>query len=408
MREALDQAASSVGQRFRSAPIEQQAIRITLARLYDDLGLPDLAATEATAALKLSPDSAQGAEARLVLAEIWIYQDQLDAAQTLLDSPVNSALPIAIDWPWRRQRLLALLLHRRGQYAASSEAYTALAGQLQMRAPDSGIYRTTLKELSESLMMQGKQETALQYLDLVTAAETPELGERHPVSLATQHARATVLRHLGRFDEAHTALLSITGLRREVLGNTHPETLRSLSEQATVLQELHRYEEAEALFKEVLSTRLQLIGEQHIETRNSMSNLGLLYSLWGKLDLAAPLYERVLAIELPLNDKPHPDTIALMHNIAGLYRKQRRIEAALNMHQRAIDAATASMGADAWQTGMFHIGKAQTLQSAQRYAESALHFDAGISAMQASLGEHHARVAKARSLKAAMTAQWMP
>lgn len=72
------------------------------------------------------------------------------------------------------------------------------------------------------------------------------------------------------------------------------------------------------------------------------------------------------------------------------------------MHARAINGAAATLGEQSWQAALFRIGRALTLQSAQRWDESASEFDRAIAILDAVHGPDHARSLRAREMRAAL------
>lgn len=413
VRAALDLASASVGVRFADLPVEQAAVRNTLAGLYHDLGRLDDAEREVRHAVTLAAGQAEAnadlhRSARTNLADVLISRNQMDEADTLLAAlhaeytrdaapDVHRLLSIA--------NLRGNILHDRGEYEHARQVHQDVLDRARKHLGESHpLALNTASRLAIDLQMQGRHDEALPLLRQVEQRRRETLGERHVLTLKAAHDLAVLLRHRGELDAAMALLEPTLTARREVLGAAHPETLITANETATVLQGLKRHDEAEALFREVLEQRLRTLGEGHHFTRNSMSNLGLLYTVQGKVDQAAPLYERALALEVAQVGENHPDTISLIHNIAGLYRKQGRFDDALAQHERAIRAAEASpdLGADAWQTALFRVGRAKTLHVSGRNEEADAEMTHGIAILERVLGPEHPRSVQAREMRQAM------
>ena len=392
VRQALDRAAEQVGERFRDAPAEQLALRLTLSRLYSALGAFDRAEPQARAALVLAESAgpAPREAARQALADVLIDLDRLDEAAAL-----TAALPPST----ARDLLRSRLAYQRGDYA---EAVAVLQPRVASGADPAAQGIALTQRLSQSLRMTGANEQALALIDALLPRLSRTRGERDADTLALRVDRAIVLRHLGRFDEAAQALEGVLAARRHVLGDAHPDTVHAINELATVYQEQRRFEAAEPLFREALAVRERLYGEGHHLTRNSMSNLGLLLSVAGRLDEAAALYERTLRIETALIGEDHPDTLALMHNIAGLYRKQGRHAEALAMHARVLARARRVLGAQAWQVGLFEVGRAQTLQAMGDLQAADAAYGEAEAILAASMGAEHPRTLRVREMRAAL------
>jgi tetratricopeptide (TPR) repeat protein len=411
VREALDRAAASVGTRFAQAPLEQITVRRSLASLYQRLGRLDEAVRELDAARALlgalEPALRGELAEQLALQRAWLdlVRSDLDSLAAYLDardapSPdadQAKAWATAVD----HQRLRALLAWHRGDFERAEGLQRSLIAQMQAHPHEASLRLAHVRqEHTDSLRMLGRDAEVIATLRELQADFSASLGELHPDTLTSALDLGVALRHAGELEAAHAQLSSLLERSRAVFGARHAMTLRGASELATVLQEQKRFDAAEPLFREALDGRLEVFGENSALSRNSMANLGLLYVLAGRLDEAAPLYERVLELETALLEADHPDTLSLMHNLGGLYRRQQRFDAALGMHARAIEGATRKLGADAWQTGMFEIGRAQTLQAARRYGESDAAFERGIRILVDSLGPEHARTLRAEQMHA--------
>ena len=392
VRQALDRAALQVGERFRDASAEQLALRLTLSRLYTALGAFDQAEPQARAALTLAETSlpADVETARSELADVLVELDRLDEASPLIDALPSSQA---------RDLLRSRLAYQRGDYAQAADV---LRPYFKPGADPAAQGIGVTQRLSQSLRMTGAHEEALALIDAILPRLLQTRGESHADVMALSIDRAIVLRHLGRFDEAERAIVAVLATRRHVLGDAHPDTVLAMNELATVYQEQRRFEAAEPLFREALAVRERLYGERHHLTRNSMSNLGLLLSLAGRLDEAAVLYERTLRIESELIGEDHPDTLALMHNIAGLYRKQGRHADALAMHARVLERARTVLGAQAWQVGLFEVGRAQTLQAMGDPVAADAAYAEAETILVASMGPEHPRTQRVREMRAAL------
>lgn len=410
VREALDRAADSVGVRFAQSPLEQLTVRSALASLYQRLGRLDEARRELEAAQTLiaqvAPARRAGVQVQLAEQRAWLDLERSDytavgrhlegRAAPAFEALSDEALLPALG----QQRLLALLAWHQGDYARAEALQAQLLALSARRLGADHLATARIRqEHTDSLRMLGRDEEVIATLRLLRSSFARALGELHPDTITAELDLGVALRHAGDFEQALQQLDSGQIRSRAVLGERHALSLRFASEKATVLQELKRYAEAEPLFQEALSGRLEVFGEASSLTRNSMANLGLLYVLDGQLEKAAPLYERVLELELKLLEQDHPDTLSLMHNLGGLYRRQGRFDEAMALHDRAVLGAGRKLGERAWQTGMFEIGRALTLEAAARTVESDLAFERSIAILGESLGAEHARTLRAIEIR---------
>ncbi len=418
VREALDLAASHVATRFADAPVEQGAIRTTLSRLYNRLGLLAQSEDQARQALQLAqnddPAGEQALAARRTLIEVLLDQGQLDQGERLLHEMIRdrTALrPATARESIEDARMQAWIQRQRGDYQNAGQRYAEVAERARQLfgADDLGHLDARMHQ-AEAMQMRGEHDAALALLLPLHGRYRELLGERHPRTLIAAHSIGVLRRHQGESDDALAWLQATLASRRAVLGDRHPETIVSINETATVLQDLKQHEQAEALFREALASRLAVLGEEHQHTRNSMNNLGLFYVASNRPELAAPLYERALAIDLRVVGDQHPETLALMHNLAGLYRSQSRFDDALTLHDRVIALAgtSSSLGDGAWQTGLFRVGRARTLDQVGRRDQALAEMDQAITVLDASLGADHPRALRAKSMREDMRASAEP
>ncbi len=414
VREALDLAATNVGIRFADAPVEQGAIRTTLSHLYRRLGLLAQSEDQARQALRLAENDAafvdQALAARQALVNVLLDQGRLDQGETTLHELIRDRATLrqaSTRETLEDARLQAWIQRQRGDYQNAEQRYAAVAEQAhQVFGADDLSHLDARMHQAESMQMRGEHGQALALLVPVHGRYRELLGERHPRTLIAAHSIGVLRRHQGELDDALAWLQATLASRRTVLGDQHPETIVSINETATVLQDLRRHEQAEALFREALESRLAVLGEEHQHTRNSMNNLGLLYVASNRPELAAPLYERALAIDLRVVGDQHPETLTLMHNLAGLYRSQSRFDDALALHDQVVSLAgtSSNLGDGAWQTGLFRVGRARTLDQAGRRDEALSEMDQAIAVLDASLGVEHPRTVRARSMREDMRA----
>jgi tetratricopeptide (TPR) repeat protein len=89
------------------------------------------------------------------------------------------------------------------------------------------------------------------------------LGEEHLATLASRNNLASVLRGLGRWEEAETEHRAELEIRRRVLDEEeHPDTLASRNNLASVLRGLGRLEEAETELRAVLEIQQRVSGRE--------------------------------------------------------------------------------------------------------------------------------------------------
>jgi hypothetical protein len=104
----LDKAASHVERAFRDRPLVEAAVRVALANIYHDLGLPHLALPHAEIAMRrreqlLGPNAPETLHARgayaTVLGDLGHYAAAEDVFKTCWRAPAPWARIIPSTWP---------------------------------------------------------------------------------------------------------------------------------------------------------------------------------------------------------------------------------------------------------------------------------------------------------------------
>ena len=134
------------------------------------------------------------------------------------------------------------------------------------------------------------------------------------------------------------------------LGADHPETARSVNNLATLLKTMGRLEEAEPLYRRVLELKEANIGTDHSSITTPVRNLATLLKALDRLEEAEPLYRRLLYLKEANHGADHPETAKSAKNLGNLLREMGRLDDAENMLRRGIRILEARFGQDHPQT----------------------------------------------------------
>ncbi|MGH4008942.1 MAG: tetratricopeptide repeat protein, partial [Pseudonocardiaceae bacterium] len=213
-------------------------------------------------------------------------------------------------WAWvtrPRRATTALLAPVSGLPAV--QVFDYLVDQAQRRAEPTDqvsdqVITTTLgyatssdaATIAELAYAQGRYALAAQTLTQAYHARRAEHGEEHPDTLTNRNNLASVLRGLGRLEEAETEHRAVLQIRRRVLGEEHPDTLSNRNNLASVLGDLGRLEEAETEHRAVLQIQQRVLGEEHPATLTSRNNLANVLGDLGRLEEAETEHRAVLQI----------------------------------------------------------------------------------------------------------------
>jgi len=417
VRDLLDRARVSIGNRFEHEPGIEAGIRATLARSYTGIGDFPNALTEYDSAITLAErDPAttiealtqlrgERAEARFSLGE------HADAAFTEM-AALESAERKRVGKDSRLQILLRVRTIQMMITASKSEEalaeVDALVPRLAILAEGDSL-RTELRaaegEAAMRLAQFDRAETALVDAEARTRALR---GDDSPWVIRIVQNRAILNRQKGDFKKAIDIERDVLTWQETRFGRNHPETQRTLNELASMLQDDRQFEAAEAMFREVLAMREETLGVGDVLTRNSLNNLGLVLSLQNKLDEAEKHYRRAFDVERELLGADALDVLILAHNLAGLLRKRGDLPGALKLAEDTVERADRTLGESRYEPALFRVGLAQTLQRLGRYDEADASFVRARARLAGIMGEDHARVQKIDEMRAALEAERRP
>ncbi|GAA1747066.1 FxSxx-COOH system tetratricopeptide repeat protein [Nonomuraea bangladeshensis] len=175
---------------------------------------------------------------------------------------------------------------------------------------------------------QGNYQRALTLVTHDYAINQASLGEEHPDTLTSRGNLATVLRDLGRLEEAEAEARAVWQVQVRVLGEEHPDTLASRNNLALALQRLGRLGEAEAEARAVWQVQARVLGEEHPLTLSSRNNLALVLHGLGRLGEAEAHSRAVWQVQVRVLGEEHPLTLTSRNNLALALQSLGRLEEA--------------------------------------------------------------------------------
>jgi eukaryotic-like serine/threonine-protein kinase len=371
--EVLEKAAGSIGEEFKDQPEVEAAVRLTVARTSQAIGLNLQAVEQARQALALR-ERALGPE----------HVDTLAALFALAEN----------------ERILgrypeAEALHRR-----------AWAGRQQVLGPE---HRDTL---------DSQNALAVSLLDLDRRAEA-ELLERRVVELATRVLGAddkdtlrastnlaNMLEARGEVAEAEALLKDTLVRKRRTIGPEHPSTLETMDTLGLLLQNASRHAESEPYTRDVYAMRLRLLGPDHFDTLGAKGHLALLVRRQGRLDEAEVLTREVVDTELRVLGDRHETTLNNMNNLGMILARQKRFAEAETWQLRAWHTAQQTLPPGHWRTLVFERDYGSTLIGLRRFPEAEGHLMTAYRALLAAFGPAHRRTTSAAGALANLYEAW--
>ncbi|MEM6673739.1 MAG: serine/threonine-protein kinase [Planctomycetota bacterium] len=303
VREALDRAAGSIGDRYEDDATVEVAVRNTIGDTYRSLGELAPAIEQLELAVDLARDGleeddpvrmraisdlaiAYGEAGRRADAEP-LYVEALDVRRRVLGPNDRETLAATVN--------LGAHYAEDGRTDDAEELLLdALSGLRDAFGDDDGFTIVTQQHLANLYIASRRHAEARPLIEQAYEASLRVRGADHPYTLASMGSLANVLVDMGETESAE--LLRIEGLERatRVLGPDHYMTAQFLGAVATGLRETGRADEALPLVEEAEETARIALGETHLHTLRAQYELALVLEALGERDEAALWHDQVV------------------------------------------------------------------------------------------------------------------
>ncbi len=311
VRQALDNAASFIGQKFEKQPLIEATVRNSVSMAYRSLGRPDEALPHARRALETR---------RLLLGE---------------DHPDTLA---SVDE-------VAVLLQAQGKWDEAEPLYRHTWERARrVLGEDDPLTLDVLANLGGLLQQQGKFTEAEPLQRDALAGHRRVRGNDHPDTLISINNLGFLLYLMGRFSEAETLTREALEGRRRVLEEDHPHTLSSASNLGVLLQAQGKSVEAEPYYRESLQRRRRVLGDDHPDTLASINNMGFLLYSQDRLGESEQLFSEALRLQRRLLGDDHPSTLICMNNLAGVLQSLKKLPESEALMREALDRRRRVLG----------------------------------------------------------------
>jgi serine/threonine protein kinase/tetratricopeptide (TPR) repeat protein len=283
LRRALEAALPFVDNGFRTQPLIEARLHLTLGRSFRLLGYPKIAASQVE-------------KARALYAKHRGIDDP-DTLQCLSE--------------------LGSCVYGLGRFAESVKLREqTLALRKAKLGPDHRDTLISMLDLASSYSDVDRHAEALKLFEDVLAVRNAKLGPDHPETLSSMRSLGISYTDLGRHAEAAKLLGQTLSRQKAVLGPDHPDTLRSMYALGASYSYLGRHLDAIQLFTETLALDKSTLGPDHPETLMTMNNLAVSDNTVGRHAEALKIHEETLAIQRVKLGSSHPDTLMTLYNIA--------------------------------------------------------------------------------------------
>jgi tetratricopeptide (TPR) repeat protein len=337
LREALDHASETIGDRLDDAPVVRGSIHFTVGRLYRQLGEFELAEPhlrEAVALLsaELGEDDEQTLEARNALgAMLW-----------------QAWRPVEAEAYARETMRLAMARHGREHEEATS----------------------AMNDLAVALKRQGRFEEAESYYRAALEIEERVQGEADRGTQSTMNNLALLLADRGEHEEAEELMRRVLEIRRRVYGEEDPDTAYALVNLGHVLWLQNEYDEMEPLWTRAYEIRQRVLGETHPETLRSLYALGLMHSARKDDAMAEQVQREALRLREQTLDEDHQDVMSSRNAVAVAIANQGRHAEAVPRYRELLTQRQRVLGAEHRETRRTRDNLLDSLRALGRHDEA--------------------------------------
>ncbi|MHB8520974.1 MAG: tetratricopeptide repeat protein [Limisphaerales bacterium] len=403
LREILDRAVVRLGSELKNQPGVEGELRLTIARIYRELG--EYAKAEAMARESLAiakrlfgNEHAEVARSLFELAAALMEQSKLPEAEVQFREALAMRRKLLgmehADVAESLNGLAAVLLKEGKLAEAEAQFREALAMQRKLLANEHLDVATSLNNLAAVLQERGKLAEAETMSREALAMGKRLVGNEHPDVAQSLNNLALVLWKQGKLTEAEGMFREALAMEKRLVGNEHPDVAQSLGNLAGVLGDEDKLVEAEAMQREALAMGKRLLGNEHPDVAKSFNNLAGVLWKQGKRAEAEATYRDGLAMQRKLLGNEHPEVARSLGNLALVLADQGKLAEAERMFREALAMRKKLLGNEHPEVAHSLNGLAAVLRDQRKLAEAELLFREALAMQKKLLGNEHPDVAR--------------
>ena len=371
-REILDRGAESIDAGLDDQPEVRATLMVTMADVYQNLGLLKEAEELLGKALELRRQVYAEPHAGIAwvlnkLTEVNVYQGEFTLAREYGEAALEM------------QRTVYSDVH---ENIAHSLANLAVIDYYEAN------YDGALELFAESLEM----------FEITLGGDHPDVINATS-SLGSVHAR------LGNLVEAERLNRLALERRRRHSGDDHPDVAVMLGNLAITLKDTGRHDEAEPLYLEVLELQKKLLGESP-SVANTMNNIGLFYLETDDVERATPMLHGALDMWSRTLGAANVKVYVALHNLGQLYINKGDLDQAEEFIRQAVAGQVKTLGDRHEATAGTRMYLAEIYMDTGRLNESEQILRSVVDVFETTFPEGHRRTVTARMrLGATLAAQ---
>lgn len=349
--DVLAAASENLKEKLADEPLVEAQIRMTLGRIYYDLGDYKTSAVHRERAYRvylgqLSEEHRATRYARNWLAVSYNFVGKYREAEKLWDTLIERQQ----EGPWLNCNL-AVAYSRLGRYEDAERLFLETF-EMAGWGPDNFLTLLYSWDLAKVYREQGRYEEAEELFVRTLNGQREKYGKKGETDQMRMMIRcmnelALLYVTLGRYDDASELFTEGIEIGDSVLpGKDHPFTMRHVNGLGVLRTKQGQYEEAEALFKRALEGRKLKLGEDHPYTLETINDLGLLRRAQRDYEEAEKLLTDALEGRKLKLGRDHPRTLGTLYELGVLYVAKGDYDKAERRLLEAFHGREAKLGPD--------------------------------------------------------------
>ncbi|MCB2207154.1 MAG: tetratricopeptide repeat protein [Bacteroidetes bacterium] len=330
-REILDKGAEKIENELSDQQEVQSRLMTTMAKVYQNLGLYDVAQPMYEKALEkkrelFGESSIEYAVSLNDLGMVYYDKGVYDTAEALF---LNS-IAITNDILGCNDTILAMHLLNLGQLKVETGQYEEADSLFSESLRIVNIYfdeenpktigvlhsiagvKTELGDLEEAEML---------FMKVVNSSRSI-YGEKHPDYILYLGTLAQLHHRMGKLSSADSMFRITIRLSREIYGDAHPDLATRLNNLGMVLHDEGQYEEAEECLKEALAIAKKVYGEEHPRVASGLNNMGYFLARKGDVQGAEFYFNEALEMQRRIFGNLHPSVALSLANLGYVLNAQ--------------------------------------------------------------------------------------
>jgi serine/threonine protein kinase len=341
-REILDKGRDNISKDLKNQPAVHTELLLTIANVYENLGLYKDAGKIYQQGLKLATVKLPNNlplqlsfinRLSFVNIELSLYLE----VEQLLKKALTYELPEYHSSFGSTFNHLGLLRHEQGE-AKQAIAYFTTALEIRKQSnttKPSDIFRIQ-HNLARSYVKVGQYQRAEGLLGQVLIDKQQVYGKRHQSYIRSLTSYVALAQYQGVKKETMALGREALSLAQEVLEENHPDVINGLSLMANLLHEVGDYKQAENYYKQLLDLEAKYNGKNTVSYSVGINNLASLYKDMQNYEKAEPLFRQSLALREKLYKSDNPRIANALANLGQLFNLTGRYDKAMVLNQQAL------------------------------------------------------------------------